>query len=360
MSAPEQKLTPEPAANAVSSRVWFWVFLLAVPIQLNAEHIERGGRWHHALPKLLDAPGAGVSAMGGKVCATPTQLCECRGKAGAVVHHTPAIREDDRDAVMAGLVIAGDSHGSSGGGCEAVDLAARVEYDDMTMGFVGQLGSPLKIGSADSMIGIAMTAVCIREKRLGSDSGVRVHQVIVTLDDLGIQVALNDGQWCIHRAAGNRGGLGACLEVTANHPAVNLADADRARRAEDRMIQGNAGSGPEVGGVTLDFNHMSLADNGQSLVGRGAGKIGSCDKVEGLFCDLSVAGEVIGDVSSWGGLHLFRLVGVGRCVVQLRGLYTFSVYPQEKSTLFLCRPKTADFCPQNATAQAPQPEFLKL
>jgi hypothetical protein len=42
----------------VASDILWNVFLLAAPIQLNAQHVERFGGWHDALPKLLDAPGA--------------------------------------------------------------------------------------------------------------------------------------------------------------------------------------------------------------------------------------------------------------------------------------------------------------
>ena len=51
-----QNKTAESSLKAVLSGVLFRVFLLADPIQLNAQHVERGGRWHDALPKLLDAP----------------------------------------------------------------------------------------------------------------------------------------------------------------------------------------------------------------------------------------------------------------------------------------------------------------
>ena len=98
----------------VRSAALLSVFGLAAPIKLDAQHVERGGRWHDALPKLLDAPGAGIATMGREICAAPTELLECGGEAGAVVHDRPVIREDDGNAVGRLRVVACRRHGSEG------------------------------------------------------------------------------------------------------------------------------------------------------------------------------------------------------------------------------------------------------
>ena len=96
----------------LSCRALFMVFLLAGPIQLNAQHVERFGRGDNALPKLLDAARAGVAAMVRELCPAPSELCQHGGESWPVVHHAPAIRKDDRDAVGAAAVVANDAHGS--------------------------------------------------------------------------------------------------------------------------------------------------------------------------------------------------------------------------------------------------------
>lgn len=73
--------------------------LLAMAIQLNAQHVERGGWRDNALPKLLNAPGALVAAMGSKVCPAPSELLESCCEAGTVVHDRPVVRKDDGNAV---------------------------------------------------------------------------------------------------------------------------------------------------------------------------------------------------------------------------------------------------------------------
>lgn len=83
----------------LSCRALLSVFWLGVAIQLNAQHVECGGWRDNALPKLLNAPGALVAAMGSKVCPAPSELLESCCEAGTVVHDRPVVRKDDGNAV---------------------------------------------------------------------------------------------------------------------------------------------------------------------------------------------------------------------------------------------------------------------
>jgi len=167
----------------VASDALLSVLGLAAPIQLDAQHVERGGRWRGALPKLLHAPGALVSTMGRKVCAAPAELLECRCEAGAVVHNLPAIREDDGEAVGRLGMVAGDLHGSEGGeeiserillgGADSIDeLGEKVQADNLhVVGGIGlrngatcheRLHPGKSFGKSDSLHGVALRLGWVR------------------------------------------------------------------------------------------------------------------------------------------------------------------------------------------------------
>ena len=226
--------------------------LLAVPIQLNAQHVEGGGWRDNALPKLLDAAGAGISTMGRKVCATPSELGQCGGESWAVVHDRPVIREDDGNAVGRLRVIACRPHGSVG-----------------------------------------VVAV---------DGDVRMLKIVFVALKLG---------W---------------------HPFSARAIAALAGELAGCGI----GDGDDVVAGNILPLRLSRGEGGADVV-----RLVAVESVEGEFDDLG----------NWlcGGGHGRLVVGglVSR-VVQLRTLYTVTVYPQDKFTLFLCRLDSRSFSPHNA------------
>jgi hypothetical protein len=221
----------------LSCRALLSVFLLAVAIQLNAKHVERGGWRDNALPKFFDAPGALVATMGSKVRPAPSELLECGCKAGAVVHDRPVIREDDGNAIGRLRVIACRPHGS-----ECLEL----------VGFV------------------------FGEFARAPEAAISLVFGDLDADALAVTAATSGAM-----SLGNRIKSGAELAVGGAASAELVSD-----------------------------------------------------------------GEFAGD--GVGGGHGIVWFVVGSRVVQLRTLYTVAVYPQEKSTLFLCSPKTRSFSPLNA------------
>ena len=293
-------------------------FLLAVPIQLNAQHVERGGWGGTSLPKLLDAPRAGIAAMGGKVCAAPTELLESGCEAGAVVHNLPAISEDDGDTVRRLGMVAGDAPGSEE---VRVDDAARSALGDAASVFIGSrvLNNPLA-------------------------PRARMNQPI----SLFLMVVVHP--FPIH-------GFGKCdfvfhgggefdLDHLFAFVELHVFLAGRLRRVSGfkaRFLGSFLGGFFDVPCFKLFSVHEKLPLCSSRKIGINFDEfIWHGDAVGTIRGEASIVAG--GDVDFG---HLVCSVGLA-FVAQLRSIYTVSVYAQEKSTLFLCSTKSRSFSPLNA------------
>ena len=107
-----------------------------------------------------------------------------------------------------------------------------------------------------------------------------------------------------------------------------------------------AGGGRSDGNVVSGFHAFGKPVGSlDAFDGLAAGKGGA--DVSGLVTVESVQGE-FNDLGNWlcGDGHLGWSVELA-CVAQLRPIYTAAVYPQDKSTLFLCSSERGSFSPMN-------------
>lgn len=295
----------------LSCRALLSVFWLGVAIQLNAQHVECGGWRDNALPKLLNAPGALVAAMGSKVRPAPSELSEHGCESWAVVHHIPAIGEDDGDAVGRLGVVAGDAHGS---------IIVGVDWL--------QFGWP---SVAVKSSGPSVTAATLCGKST-LEADWREGDVFA-----GAMLALS-AEDCVWHA----GGFGLC-----GHGIVGGLEMDCGvgGLGYDRLVI--------VDGTLPSTDARPFAVNNLEEVGlakhRHQAHINGLVAIDGQVAeDCGVARE---DCGEGGGGHLVWAVGLA-VVAQLRSIYTVSVWRQEKSTLFLCSPKSRIFSPLNSGVDA--------
>jgi hypothetical protein len=157
----------------------------------------------------------------------------------------------------------------------------------------------------------------------GCESGAVVHDLpAITEDDGNAAGRL----WVIAcRPHGSADGYVAAADHLAD---AGVKDCDCAS-----LFSGLAAVKVVIGGTLIELGELGFAFRAMDLVNMVGGEI---DK-----------GEVA--AVSFRRVHGICWFGVGSRVVQLRTLYTAAVYPQEKSTLFLCSPKTRSFSPLNAS-----------
>jgi len=339
------------------------VFLLAVAIQLNAQHVERGGWRDNALPKLFYASRPLVATMGRKVRPAPFELLDCRSEAGAVVHDFPAIAEDDGDAVGARRVVAGDVHGSSVvGSCKSMWAAVAPYAAQGAVRLLSpkrcgdELRTPSKSHGCGHLCGpsknSAIAALCDDSAPSGAvDDVVSGHGVVwfgvgrgssvgaKGLVDVAVAEAVEVGGVCIKGCV-----VGGDLSLGRSD-----GGSDRRKRLSGQADVADLGDAGSVAGDGLDA-HVVLAlavDRGSDdnlKLPAGLADALTVEEVSGRDGDLEGGSGGGGPVDR---LHLVWSVGLA-FVAQLRSIYTIPVYLQEKSTLFLCSQKSRLFSPLNA------------
>ena len=338
------------------------VFLLAVAIQLDAKHVERGGWWDNALPKLLDAPGALIAAMGSKVRPAPSELLECRREAGAVVHDLPGIIKNDGDTVGRLGVVAGDVHGSGEVGvCKSMRTAIAPQAAQAAVWLLSPKSGCDELRAASKSNGCGhlrrsgknatLAALCDDSATAGAVNDVCGHGLVLVGGERGSSVGAK-GLVDVAVAEDVEVG-GVCLKVCVVGGDLSLGGldggSDRGKRLSGQADVADLGDGSGVTCDGLDA-HVTLV----SAVDRG----GDDDLLLTACLAVALAVEEVsgrdGDFEGGSGgggpvdrLHLVWSVGLAS-VAQLRSIYTVLVWSQEKSTLFLCSPKSRPFPPLNA------------
>ena len=351
----------------VGNDVLLSVFFLlgSEPIQLNAQHIERGGWRDNALPKLLDAAGALVATMGSKVCPAPSELLESGCEAGTVVHNLPAIGEDDGDAVGACGVVAGDAHGSGEvGGCKSMRAAIAPEPAQSAVWLLSPKSGREELRAASKSNGFrhlcwsgkntALAALCDDSAPSGAVDDVWGHGLILFgngrvssvgakgLVDVAVAEAVEVGGVCLKGCV-----VGGDLSLGGLN-----GGSDRGKSLSGQADVADLGDAGSVAGDGLDA-HVTLAlavDRGGDdnlKLAAGLADALAIELVSGRDGDFEGGSGGGGPVDR---LHLVWSVGLA-VVAQLRSIYTDPVYRQDKSTLFLCNPKSRLFFPLNDKIQ---------
>ena len=333
------------------------------PIQLNAQHIERGGWRDNALPELLDAPGALVAAMGSEVCPAPSKLLECGCESGAVVHHTPIIREDDRDTVGRLGVVAGDAHSSGEvGGCKSMRAAIAPEAAQCAVWLLSPKSGRDELRAASKSNGFrhlcwsgknaALAALCDDSAPSGAVDDVWGHGLVLFGGGRGSSVGAKGLVDVAVAEAVEVGGVRLKGCVVGGDLNLSCLDggSDRGKSLSGQSDVADLGDAGSVAGDGLDA-HVTLAlavDRGGDdnlKLAAGLADALAIEQVSGRDGDFEGGSGGGGPVDR---LHLVWSVGLAS-VAQLRSIYTVFVYPQDKSTLFLCSSKSRIFSPLNVT-----------
>ena len=281
---------------------------LSVPIQFNAQHVKSCGWRDNSLPKLLDAAGAFVAAVGSKVSATPSESVEDSGEAGAVVHGRTSIIEDDWDTHIGRGMIACDGHISKRDSVSRDDGQALSKCSKplvvvrTTRALQCQLERMTK-GSLPDLRGVGVEP---DPDQFNVGSRRRVG-VIPKRGEMIIDVVLVEHQLAL--VIGNCG-LKALEVIGCPLDDVGIGD---------RSGKNSAGS---LAAITEGAESICIAGLDERLDG--------CDLIEVLSVEV--------------GSHFLGCF-VRASLPPTQPIYTFLVYPQEENTLFLCSSKSRSFSP---------------